>query len=73
MVILVPKLCPYTEFTEYEATSQNVRLLGYVCKLCLGKVRQHHKYLVGSKKSSNELGHLHFEVGRSAGGAVCEG
>ena len=28
--------------------------------------------LVGSKKSSNELGYPHTEVGRPAGGAVCE-
>jgi uncharacterized protein affecting Mg2+/Co2+ transport len=34
--------------------------------------RLHHKYLVGSKKSSNELGYPHTEVERPAGGAVCE-
>ena len=34
--------------------------------------RLHHKYLVGSKKSSNALGYPHTEVGRPAGGAVCE-
>jgi hypothetical protein len=34
--------------------------------------RLHHKYLVGSKKSSDELGYPHTEVGRPAGGAVCE-
>jgi hypothetical protein len=34
--------------------------------------RLHHKYLVNSKKSSNELGYPHTEVGRPAGGAVCE-
>ena len=32
--------------------------------------RLHHKYLVGSKKSSNELGYPHCKVGRPAGGAV---
>jgi hypothetical protein len=35
--------------------------------------RPHQIYLVGSKKSSNELGHLHIEVGRPAGGAVYRG
>jgi hypothetical protein len=35
--------------------------------------RPHHIYLDGSTKSSNELGDLHIEVGRPAGGAVCEG
>ena len=35
--------------------------------------RPHHKCLVGSKKSSNDLGYLHIEVGRTAGGAVCKG
>ena len=35
--------------------------------------RPHHKYLVVSKKSSNELGYPQTEVGRPAGGAVCKG
>jgi hypothetical protein len=35
--------------------------------------RPHHKYLDGSKKSSDEFGYLHIEVGRPAGGAVCGG
>ena len=37
--------------------------------------RPHHIFLVGSKKSSNELDYLYIEVGRpaTAGGAVCGG
>ena len=30
-------------------------------------------YLIGSKRSANELGYPHTEVGRPAGGAVCGG
>jgi len=29
-------------------------------------------HLAGSKKSSNEMGNPHTEVGRPAGGALCE-